>query len=256
LPQFHDQVAECAEELAAVGSVARSRDIRLSTHPGQYSVLNSERDEVRAAAAAELEIQASLLDAMGLGADAVVVLHVGSAAGGRDAALDRFCRGFDRLSERARARLVIENDDRAFDVADVLELAHRTKLRVVFDVLHHHCHDRQGIDDADALAAALDTWPAGVTPKVHCSSPRLDVQERRVRVGRRVERRMVLPQLRAHADLIDPIWFEHFLRNIGQGRDFDIMLEAKAKDVALMRLRAQLAERGVPTHAGRLVLAK
>jgi UV DNA damage endonuclease len=255
LPQFHDQVAECAEGLAAVGSVARARDIRLSTHPGQYSVLNSERDEVRAAAAAELEVQASLLDAMGLGADAVVVLHVGSAAGGRDAALDRFCRGFDRLSERARARLVIENDDRAFDVTDVLELARRTELRVVFDVLHHHCHDRQGIDDADALAAALDTWPAGVAPKVHCSSPRLDVQERRVRVGRRVERRMVLPQLRAHADLIDPIWFEHFLRNIGGGRDFDIMLEAKAKDVALMRLRAQLAERGVPTQAGRLVVA-
>jgi hypothetical protein len=80
LPQFHHQVAECAEELAAVGSVARARDIRLSTHPGQYTVLSSERDGVRAAAAAELEIQASLLDAMGLGADAVVVLHVGSAA--------------------------------------------------------------------------------------------------------------------------------------------------------------------------------
>jgi UV DNA damage endonuclease len=255
LPQFHDQVAECAEELADVGSAARARDIRLSTHPGQYTVLNSERDEVRGAAVAELEVQASLLDAMGLGHDAVVVLHVGSAAGGRDAALDRFCAGFDRLSERARARLAVENDDRAFDITDVLELARRTGLRVIFDVLHHRCHDREGIDAGDALAAALDTWPAGVAPKVHFSSPRLDVQERRVRVGRRVERRMVLPQLRAHADLIDPIWFEHFLRDIGRGRDFDIMLEAKAKDVALMRLRAQLAERGVPTHAGRLVLA-
>jgi UV DNA damage endonuclease len=254
LPQFHDQVAECEPELAAVGALARRRDIRLSTHPGQYTVLNSEREEVRAAAVAELEVQARLMDAMGLGPEAVVVLHVGSAAGGRRAGLDRFCACLELLSERARARLVVENDDRAFGVVDVVELAHRTGVRVVFDILHHRCHDPAGIDDADALAASLDTWPAGVVPKVHFSSPRLDVEERRVRVGRRVERRLVLPQLRAHADLVDPIGFEHFLRDTARGRDFDVMLEAKAKDLALLRLRAQLAERGLPTRHGRLHL--
>ena len=254
LPQFHDQVAECAPELAAVGELARQRDIRLSTHPGQYTVLNSEREEVRAVAVAELEVQAELLDALGLGREAVVVLHVGSAAGGRRAALDRFRAGLELLSERARARLVIENDDRAFGVVDVVELARRTGLRVVFDVLHHRCHDPEGIDDAGALAAALDTWPAEVVPKVHYSSPRLDVEMRRVRAGRRVERRLVLPQLRAHADLVDPIGFEHFLRDTVRGRDFDIMLEAKAKDLALHRLRGQLAKRGLPTRHGRLEL--
>ena len=254
MPQFHDQVAECAQELAAVGGLARQRDIRLSTHPGQYTVLNSEREQVRAAAVAELEVQAALLDAMGLGPEAVVVVHVGSASGGRQAGLDRFSAGLELLSERARARLVVENDDRTFGVIDVVELARRTGVRVVFDILHHRCHDPAGIDDADALAAALDTWPADVVPKVHFSSPRLDVEERRVRVGRRVERRLVLPQLRAHADLVDPIGFEHFLRDTVSGRDFDIMLEAKAKDLALLRLRAQLAERGLPTRGGRLEL--
>ena len=254
LPQFHDQVAECREELAAIGALARDRDIRLSTHPGQYTVLNSESADVRAAAVAELEVQASLLDAMGLGPEAVVVLHVGGAAGGHRAAADRFCVNLEALSERARARLVIENDDRTFGVADVVELARRTGLRVVFDILHHRCHDPEGIADADALAAALDTWPAGVVPKIHFSSPRHDVAERRVRVGRRVERRLVLPQLRAHADLVDPIGFEHFLRDTARGRDFDVMLEAKAKDLALLRLRSQLAERGMPTEHGRLVV--
>ena len=254
LPQFHDQVAECREELAAIGALARDRDIRLSTHPGQYTVLNSESADVRAAAVAEHEVQASLLDAMGLGPEAVVVLHVGGAAGGHRAATDRFCANLEALSERARARLVIENDDRTFGVADVVGLARRTGLRVVFDILHHRCHDREGLADADALAAALDTWPAGVVPKIHFSSPRLDVEERRVRVGRRVERRLVLPQLRAHADLVDPIGFEHFLRDTARGRDFDVMLEAKAKDLALLRLRSQLAERGMPTEHGRLVV--
>ena len=62
----------------------------------------------------------------------------------------------------------------------------------------------------------------------------------------------MLPQLRAHADLVDPIGFEQFLREAPAGRDFDVMLEAKTKDLALLRLRDQLASRGMPTAAGRL----
>jgi UV DNA damage endonuclease len=254
LPQFHDQIRECAEPLARFGALARARDIRLSTHPGQYTVLNSERAEVRAAAVAELEVQAALLDGMGLGPEAVVVLHVGGTGGGIDAALDRFLAGFEALSERARARLVVENDDRSFALCHVLTLAERSGLRVVWDILHHRCHDPAAMSNRDALAAALATWPAGQTPKIHFSSPRLDVGVRSVRNGRRVERRLVLPQLRAHADLIDPIGFEGFLRDAPAGRDFDIMLEAKAKDVALLRLRDQLAERGLHSAGGRVLV--
>jgi UV DNA damage endonuclease len=256
LPRFHDQVAACGEELAQVGALARERGIRLSTHPGQYTVLNSERADTRAAAIAELEVQAALLDAMGLGPEAVVVLHVGGAAGGTQAALDRFAAGFERLSERARARLVIENDDRTFGLADVLALAERTGLRVVFDLLHHHCHDPRAIPDGEALALALATWPLDQLPKVHCSSPRLDVEQRRERRGRRVETRHVMPQLRAHADLVDPIGFERFLRETAPAvkRDFDVMLEAKAKDLALLRLRDQLAARGLPWRDGRVIV--
>jgi UV DNA damage endonuclease len=73
------------------------------------------------------------------------------------------------------------------------------------------------------------------------------MEERTKRVGRRVERSWVLPQLRAHADVIDPIAFEHFLRDTAAGLDFDVMLEAKAKDLALLRLRAQLEGRGLQT---------
>ena len=251
LPQFHHQVEECAEELAAAGARARELDIRLSTHPGQYTVLNSEDPGVRDLAVAELEVQAALFDAMGLPSEAVVVLHVGGAAGGTEAASERFLAGFELLSERARARLVIENDDRSFDLADVLAISRRTGLRIVWDVLHHRCLDRQGIGDREALELALATWPAGQTPKIHYSSPRLDVTEEKRRNGRRVERRLVLPQLRSHADLVDPVGFELFRRATEGTRPFDVMLEAKAKDLALLRLREQLAARGVgPTAAG------
>jgi UV DNA damage endonuclease len=250
LPQFHRQVEECAERLEEIGRLATARGIRLSTHPGQYTVLNSEDPAVRGAAVAELEIQAALLDAMGQPPEAVVVLHVGGSAGGTAAAMDRFVAAFERLSGRARARLAVENDDRSFALVDVLALASRCSVPVVWDVLHHRCLDPARLPDDEALRLALDTWPPGLVPKIHFSSPRLDVEERKRRDGRRVERRLVLPQLRAHADLVDPIGFEDFLRYAAGTRDFDIMLEAKAKDLALLRLREQLEGRGFVLERG------
>ena len=237
MPQFRGQVEECAAELAALGARAAEHELRLSTHPGQYVVLNSEDDRVRSLAVADLNLQAELLDAMGCGAEAVVVLHVGGAAGGLDAGMDRFMEGFERLTDSAKRRLVIENDDRTYALAHVLDLHRRTGAPVVWDILHHHCNDPDGVPDREALELALATWGDGVKPKIHYSSPKTAVETK----GKKV----VLPQLRAHADMIDPIGFEHFVRETAAGLDFDVMLEAKAKDLALLRLREQLSARGV-----------
>jgi UV DNA damage endonuclease len=249
LPEFRGQLEEARDELAAVGAEAARLGLRLSSHPGQYIVLNSEDERVRALAVADLDLQAEIFDAMGLGPEAVVVLHVGGAAGGPEAAMDRFLAGFERLSERARARLVLENDDRTFSLTHVLHLAGRAGVPVVWDVLHHHCNDPDGIPDREALRLALATWPGGVRPKIHYSSPKTALEQRTRRVGRRVERSLVLPQLRAHADMIDPIGFEQFVTQTARGLIFDVMLEAKAKDLALLRLRDQLRERGVELTA-------
>jgi UV DNA damage endonuclease len=250
LPQFHGQIEECAEELASLGEHARTLGLRLSSHPSQYVVLNSTSPEVSQGAVRDLELQARLLDAMGLGPEAVVVLHVGSGEGGPEAGKQRFLRALERLPHDARNRLVIENDDRVFSLADVIDISNRTGLRVVWDILHHHCHDPEGIHDREALRLALATWPAGQVPKIHYSSPKTAVEERVRKRGRRRERQLVLPQLRAHADMVDPIAFEQFLRGPARGLSFDVMLEAKAKDAALLRLRAQLAARGLPSDDG------
>jgi UV DNA damage endonuclease len=245
LTQFRDAPRACAERLAEVGARARALGVRLTSHPGQYTVLNSEDREIRRLAAVELEVQAEIMDGMGLGPESVVVLHVGGAAGGTEAALDRFAAGFELLSDAARARVVVENDDRTFALCDVVRLAGRIGRPVVWDILHHHCNDPERIGDREALELALATWPPGVTPKIHFSTPKTAAEEVKRRVGRRVERRLVLPQLRAHADVIDPIAFEAFVTETAAGHDLDVMLEAKAKDLALLRLREQLAARGV-----------
>ena len=242
LPQFHGQVAECGDRLAEIGARIRELDIRISAHPSQYVVLNSTEERVREAAIRDLELHAELFDALGLGPESVVVLHVGGAAGG----VDGFLAGLERLSDRARARLVVENDDRTYGLRAVLDVAERGGVPVVWDILHHHCVDPDRIPDREALALALATWPEGVVPKVHYSSPSTAVTVN----GKKV----TLPQLRAHADLIDPLGFERFIRDTAAGLEFDVMLEAKAKDLALLRLRDQLAARGIASRAGRLVV--
>jgi UV DNA damage endonuclease len=255
LTRFRDAPQRFAGRLAEVGAKARALGLRLTTHPGQYTVLNSEDAEIQRLAAVELEVQAELMDGMGLGPECVVILHVGGAAGGVDAALDRFERGFEMLGDAARGRLVIENDDRTFALCDVLRLSERVGRPVVWDILHHHCNDPERIPDREALEKALATWPEGVRPKIHYSTPKTAMEEKKRKVGRRVERTLVLPQLRAHADVIDPIAFEQFVCETAEGLDFDVMLEAKAKDLALLRLREQLAARGVTIDAGAATVA-
>ncbi len=254
LPQFHGQISGCEERLAAIGAKAGKLGIRLSTHPGQYTVLNSENDQVRRLAIAEVEAQADLFDAMGLPPESVVVVHVGGAAGGKDAGIDRFSKAAESLSDRSRERLVVENDDRTYSLTDVLKLSERTGIKVVWDAHHHYANDPDGVSESDALDLATGTWPEGVRPKVHYSSPRLDIGERKRKDGRRVIREPVLPQLRAHADLIDPLAFENFLRGPLAGRDVDVMIEAKGKDLAVLRLREQLAARGFGWENGAVSL--
>ena len=239
MPQFHRQLVECADELGEVGARAKELDIRLSFHPGQYCVLNSERADVVDAAIRDLELHARVLDLMDQPDEAVVVLHVGGRGDDPPGASDRFVRGFERLSERARARLVLENDDRLFGLGDVLRLSSRTGVRVVWDAHHHACHDPDRIPEREALRLALGTWPAGVVPKLHYSSPRTAVDERRVKRGRRVVRVPAIPPRSAHADLVDPFAFDRFLRETVRNARVDVMLEAKAKDLALLRLRAE-----------------
>jgi UV DNA damage endonuclease len=246
MPEFRRQVNDCLDELRSLGARAHGLDLRLSMHPGQYTVLNSQSEDVVSAAVAELEVHTEILDAMESGPEAVIVLHIGGGAGGSAVALDRFEAGFEKLSESARSRLVLENDDRTFALGDVLELSRRIERPVVWDVLHHYCNDPEAISDREALRLALDTWPEGVRPKIHFSSPRSGVGERKTRRGRKVVKTVVLPPARAHADLVDPIAYASFLESAAASvRDFDVMLEAKGKDLALLRLRDQLASRGM-----------
>ncbi len=239
MPQFHGQVAACEAELAQIGQTARKIGLRLSFHPAQHVLLNSPDPDLVSHSVADLVTQSAILDGMGLGPEAVIVIHLGGLYGDPQASRERFVANFDRLPEAVRRRLVLENDDVRFGVADTLWVHQHTGVRLVFDNLHYRLKNPDGRPVRDALAACLATWPADVRPKIHFSTPRTEwlVEDK----GGDAEPQIRQTRWTYHADYVNPFEFIDFLRMAEGLREFDVMLEVRAKDLALLQLRRDLA---------------
>jgi UV DNA damage endonuclease len=241
MPQFHTQIAECATELAEIGTRARAQGLRLSFHPSQFVILNSPDPSLVKKSIADLQAQAEILDSMELGPEAVLVIHVGGVYGDKATGRDRWVATYEQLPEPVRRRLVLENDDTRFSVADTLDIHARTGVPLVFDYQHHWCNNPEHLEMRSALELCIRSWPAGVRPKIHYSSPRTEMRtiKRKVAGTRRIEDVQVPPIWAGHADYLNPFEFITFMRTAGD-HVFDVMLEAKVKDLALRRIRQDL----------------
>jgi UV DNA damage endonuclease len=242
MPQFHTMVRDSAQDLATLGRLAREADVRLSFHPSQFIVLNSRNEELTQKSMADLESQAEMLDLMECGPEAVLVVHVGGAYGDRASGRERWIRTWPRLSEPVRRRLVLENDDIRYSSADVLAIHEQTGVKGVFDYQHHWCFNPEGLPIVETLSKFLRTWPDGVRPKMHFSCARTEMRElkRRNRKTGKIELVLQPPIWTGHADYNNPFETITWLRSIAH-LDTDIMLESKAKDLSLIRLRNDLA---------------
>ena len=208
-----DEDGSIAAAFLEAGARARASDVRLSFHPDQFVVLNSEQERVVASSVAEMDAQARVAELVG--AD-VLTLHGGGAAGGIPAALERLERGIERLPAPARARLALENDDRSFTPEALLPLCERLGVPFVYDVHHHRCNaDALDVDEVSLRAAA--SWGPR-EPYFHVSSPRAGVDG---------------GNLRPHADYVNPADVPDSWRTMRLTVD----VEAKAKERAVLALR-------------------
>lgn len=205
-------------ELREVGRDAFHYGLRLSMHPGQYTVLNSPKPKVVASALAELSYHADLMELMGLPPSGKIVLHVGGVYGDKSRAKRQLRDAFADLPDNVRARLVLENDERSYGAEDVLELCRALEVPMIFDDLHHRAYAGEP-PSRGLLADVLATWDdqKDGRPKLHFSSQRPDA-----RAG-------------AHADGVDVEAFRRFVETLPT-TDVDVMLEAKAKEQALFDL--------------------
>lgn len=248
LPQFHQQIEQCRAELAVVGAEARLQGLRLTLHAPLYVQLAAEDRGLAQRSAAELVSLTALLDAMGLDDDAVIVTHVGGVT---DAAVGRWATSFAALPAAVRRRLVLEHEDEGASLGVALRIHAATGVPLVFDYLHFRLNNPERWSVAEGLAVALATWPHDRKPKLHFSSPRTELRAVERHDPQRGRRRWLLspPRPGHHADFLNVWEFADFVGAAAGVRDFDIMLEAKASDLALLRLRHDLA-RYVPEVAG------
>ena len=228
LEQLPDYEQIC-QALKAAGDLAKEFGQRLSFHPGPFNVLSSPKEHVVNNCIKDLEHHGEVMDLLGMPRNrwAKINIHVGATYGDKVSALDRWCNNYERLSDAVTSRLTLENDDKAsmYSVVDLVEVPYeRHGIPVVFDY-HHHRFCAGGLSEKDALQLAACTWENGVRPTCHYSDSKcIEADDPSIR-----------PQ--AHSDYI-------FNRIDSHGLDLDIVLEAKAKERALMRYREEYLATG------------
>jgi UV DNA damage endonuclease len=206
------------QELLSVGSFINNNGIRVSFHPGQFDVLASPNENIVQKTVYDLDQHSKIMDLMGLPQthQSAINIHIGGSYGDKQKALSTFCKNFELLSPGTKARLVVENDDKAsqYGVKDLYDGVYKPLgCPITFDHFHHlFCSN--DLDSHDAAHLAASTW-GQITPLQHYSSSRRIHEDSSV-----VER--------SHADYIYESIQHH-------GIVADVELEAKAKDLALLK---------------------
>jgi len=209
---------EIKAELKKAGDYARYWGMRINSHPGPFCVLTSPNETVVKNAIADLELHGKIFDMMGLEKSPFnnINIHCNGVYGDKKSAMDRFIKNFQRCSNSVKMRLTIENDDKAtmYSVKDLMYIYDETGIPIVFDY-HHHQFCTGDLTEEQALKLAATTWPKDIGQEVHYSESKA-LHENNSKLK---------PQ--AHSDYINSLPNTY-------GLDVDIMVEAKAKELAIL----------------------
>jgi UV DNA damage endonuclease len=214
---------ELKTEFASLGAFARRHAMRLSMHPGQYTVLNSPDLKVYHRAIDDLEYHNAVLDLMGLDSGHIIIIHGGGAYGNKGKYLALLKERIIELPEHLKLRLALENDEKVYTAEEILSVCIQTGVAGIFDNLHHKVlpsFKGQGIHEV--IEQFSVTW-SGRRQKVHYSD-----QDPEKGNG-------------AHSRSVNVKNFGNYLKEI-RGLELDIMLEVKDKQTSVLRLRNKFPE--------------
>lgn len=207
-----------ASELKEIGALAREGTMRLSMHPGQYTVLNALREEVVSNAIEDLSYHQRFLDSLGLDRTHKIILHIGGAYGNKEHALQRFKEQYRLLPRSIKNRLVIENDHSLFTIEEVLDIGRSENIPVVFDILHHRVNPSMTKkSDEEWIAECATTWSLeDGAQKIHYSQQAIDKAPG------------------AHSSTIDVTTFLDDCKRLPLAQ-VDVMLEVKDKNLSAIK---------------------
>ena len=212
---------EIKYELKKAGEFAKFWNMRINSHPGPFNVLPSPNESVILKTIADLELHGKIFDLIGLSKTPYnnINIHCNGVYGDKQSAMDRLISNFKRLSPSVRSRLTLENDDKAsmYSVKDLMYIHKHTGIPIVFDY-HHHQFCTGDLSEEDALKLAATTWPDGIKQEVHYS------ESKALHENNPKEK----PQ--AHSLYINELPNTY-------GLDIDVMVECKAKELAILKIR-------------------
>jgi len=217
------QIQEITDRLFEAGEYAREHGMRLTTHPGPFHVLGSPRQDVAERSIIGLERHSEMFDLMGYtpSFENKINIHIGGAYGGDfEGTSKRWIANWHRLSNNLKARLVLENDDKAsmWSVRMLYDYIYKeVGVPITFDY-HHHTFHPDELTEEEALRLAATTWPENVRQCCHYSESKArEYKDDKIRK-------------QAHSDYIKDDINTY-------GLDLDIVIEAKAKEQALVEWR-------------------
>jgi UV DNA damage endonuclease len=207
-----------SKEFLEIGEKIQSSGMRVSMHPGQYTVLNSLSPDVVERAIDDLKYHTRVLDSLLLGSEHKIILHIGGIYDNKEAAINRFMVNYTDLDEQIKRRLVIENDDRSYNILDVLNIGTKLNIPVIFDNLHNEINlssEQMGI--IDWINECKKTWKSeDGYQKIHYSE-----QDPIKKAG-------------SHSNSIRINKFMDFYKSLNR-EDIDIMLEVKDKNLSAVK---------------------
>ena len=230
--------------LAQVGDKARARDIRLSMHPGQFTVLASDRPDVVNRSIEEFEYHTDVIRYLGYGRtfqDFKCNVHISGRQGP-----EGIKSVLPRLSPESRNCITIENDEMSWGIDASLELWQDCAL--VCDIHHHWVKTGEYISPTDdRLARIKDSW-RGVRPVIHYSVSREDYlidhcTQTKPDYAQLLESGYKKGKLRAHSDMYWNTAVDEWAASFNT--DFDIMCESKHKQLASIGFYNQMYQQNV-----------
>lgn len=213
---FFDWKGEYKAELDSIKKLVSDNAIKLSMHPGQYTVLNSKNSLVADKAIIEIDHHSEFLSHITPDISAPVIVHVSSASGDRSSASELFLKYFKRLSNDSKNRLCIENDERASSASDIYSLACLIKIPAVFDNLHNMLNPSYDMSDKEIIKLFSNTFLTR-PQKIHYSQQN------------------PLKKSGAHSITIDHREFIDYVNMELSDMKPDIMLEVKDKDLSCIK---------------------
>lgn len=221
-------------EWREIGELVRKNGLRVSFHPNQFTLFTSPKKSITENATIDMDYHYRMLAAMGVKDSGLINIHIGGAYGNKGDALARFYENLEVLPAAIKNIMTLENDDKTYNAAETLAACEQIGVPFVFDY-HHHLANPGTAPLEELFPRLLHTWSGkGMPPKIHLSSPKS------------------AQKFRSHADFVNAEFVMPCLRILQKlGRDVDIMIEAKAKDQALLRLVEELSKlRGIKRLRG------